>query len=160
MKYAITYTKYELACARIRKGRTPLPAGSVYPVPADLMEIPSDYLVIDDGVLREKTAEEKTAFDDAKAAADEASRKARQESKPIVLKTVENNFLLICDAVTGTTTHTKLGFAELQQIGSLITDPVAKTELTLNLLSIDAQAKTEGGMEWWNDCEWHPEIVE
>jgi hypothetical protein len=160
MKYAIAYTQYELNCASIEKGKTPLPAGSVYPVQANLMEIPSKYLIIDGGELREKTTAEKTAYADASAAAAEAAEKARQEAKALVLKTVENNFLLICDSVTGTTTHTKLGFAELQQIGSQITDPVAKTELTLTLLSIDAQAKTEGGMEWWEDCIWHPEIVD
>jgi hypothetical protein len=160
MKYAITYTKYELDCARIEKGKTPLPVGSAYPVPANLMEIPSNYLIIDTGVLREKTTEEKTAYDDAKTAADEVLKQAHQVGKPLILKAVENNFLLICDAMTGTTTHTKIGFTELQQLGDLITDPAEKTALTLNLLSLDAQAKTEGGMDWWSDCEWHEEIVE
>ena len=155
MKYAITYMKYELDCARVRKGKTPLPEGSVYPIPSDLMEIPSKDLIIDSGVLREKTAEEKTAYDDAKAVANAVSETARQIGKSLILKTVENNFLLICDAMTGTTTHTKLGFTDLRQIGDLITDPAEKTELTLNLLSIDAQAKTEGGMEWLADCDRH-----
>jgi hypothetical protein len=70
MNYAITYTEYELDCAQIENGKTPLPVGSAYPVPANLMEIPGNYLIIDSGVLREKTTEEKTTYDDAKAVAE------------------------------------------------------------------------------------------
>jgi hypothetical protein len=158
MKYAITYTKYDLACAQIKMGKTPLPEGSVYPVPVDLMETSSSHLIIDGGALREKTTEEKTAYDDAKADADEVLKQAHQVGKPLILKAVENNFLLICDAMTGTTTHTKLGFTALQVLGDALPAD-EKTALTLNLLALDAQAKTEGGLEWWVDCEWHPEIV-
>jgi hypothetical protein len=160
LEYAVSYTQYELACARIKKGKTPLPEGTVYPVAPALKAVASEYLIIDDGVLREKTTEEKTAYDVAQAAATLAAHEARQEAKPLALKTAENNFLLICDALTGSTSHAKLTFAQLAQAGESITDTTQRVSLTLQLLSIDAEAKREGGLAWWDDCEWHPEIVE
>jgi hypothetical protein len=82
-----------------------------------------------------------------------------QREKTVVMKVVENRFLGMCDELTGGTNHVKLGFAELQGIIELIPDTNAVVMVTLQLLSIDAQAKREGGLLWWDGCAWHPEAV-
>jgi len=65
LDYAESYTSYGESCARIKNGNTPLPDGSVYPVEQTLKIVPSQYLIIDNGVLREKTVQEKAAYDTA-----------------------------------------------------------------------------------------------
>jgi len=93
--------------------------------------------------------------------AEEAQKEAeRQARKPLVLKTVENKFLAMCDQLTGTTTHTKLGFDQINAIIEAIPDESTKLQAGVKLLAIDAEAKCEGGLMWWDDCKWHEEIVE
>lgn len=155
MKYAMPTDIGAVICS----GDTPFPAGSAWPVPPELEVLPEKYRKIENGVLLEKTAEEK-----AQADLDEAARKAQEEAqrqlgKPLRLKIVENTFLSICDTLTGQTSHVKLGFDTLNTIISGITDPNTKVLVSLQLLSIDAEAKREGGLLWWDDCTWHPEIV-
>lgn len=156
MRYAIATTQYEQPCVQLCDGPTPFPEGAVWPV---TLELPGYDMVIDAGVLREKTAEEKQAYVDAKAAAEVSAEAARQLAKPLVLKTAENNFLAMCDALTGGTSHTKLGFADLNAIISAIPDPGVMGLTAIRLLAVDAEAKREGGLKWWDDCTWHADIL-
>ena len=84
----------------------------------------------------------------------------RQEAKSLALKAVENNFLALCDSLTSTTSHTKLTFAQIAAIGDAMTDQALHISIAIQLLSIDAEGKTIGGLSWWYDCAWHPEIIE
>ena len=167
LEYAVSYTEYELACAQIAKGKTPLPEGTVYPVQGNLKKIPSKYLIIDNGVLREKTTEEKAVYDAAKIAADDAKQTARQLAKTLELKTAENNFLDLCDALTGESDHAKLGFPALEVLINAIAQWDTRTDMTVKLLVLNTQAQRYFGADpnavgnfWWDDCIWHPEIAE
>ena len=163
----------------------PLPAGQVGVLHSNVPEgfdatKPYHYQFVD-GVVVEKTEQEKASIDvflfvpakyrkevegywvemtaEEKAAVDAAEETARQMAKPLKLKIAENKFLAMCDQLTGTTSHTKLGFDELQLVLDQITDPNIKVMAALNLLAIDAEAKREGGLKWWDDCSWHQEII-
>lgn len=118
-----------------------------------LVDLPAKYKNPDGS---EMTQEQKAIVD----AAEEAARQAEiQTAKPLVLKKAENAFLTMCDTLTGTNTHTKLGFEEIKTIiFSLPTEQ--QLVLSVQLLSIDAELKREGGNLWWDTCEWHKEIVE
>jgi hypothetical protein len=76
------------------------------------------------------------------------------------LKTVENNYILLCEQLVGS--KIKLGFDQLNNIINelMTTDSQTATMITIKLLAIDAEAKREGGLKWWNDCTWHSDIVE
>jgi hypothetical protein len=39
-------------------------------------------------------------------------------------------------------------------------DQTQMVGIDIQLLSIDAEAKTICGLSWWFDCAWHPEIIE
>lgn len=82
----------------------------------------------------------------------------RQAAKPVALKAIENQFLAICEQLSGS--RAKMGFAELQEcIESLMaTNQNAAVVLSLRLLTIDAAGKREGGLAWWDDIAWHPEV--
>ena len=84
----------------------------------------------------------------------------RQLNKPLVLKIVENKFLMFCDLLTQGTNHTKLGFDQLGNILEVMlnSDPNRSIVLSVKLLAIDAEAKREGGNLWWDDCTWHSDI--
>ena len=99
-------------------------------------------------------AEEQAAQEAARIAAEQA----RQDAKSLTLKTVENTFLLMCDQLTGVTTHTKLGFDQINAVISGLTDQNQAVMLSLKLLEIDAEAKREGGLLWWDTCTWHSDI--
>ncbi len=94
------------------------------------------------------TAEQKAAVDAAKEA-------AWQAAKPAALKAAENNFLSLCDLLTSSTSHTKLGFAEINSIIALLPQE-QQVVIGIKLLAIDAEAKREGGLQWWDGCVWHP----
>lgn len=85
----------------------------------------------------------------------------RQLAKGLELKQTENNFLLICDQLTQTNTHTKLDFPTLNSLldALLLIDANTAIVLSLKLLAIDAQGKTLAGLDWWSDCTWHADIV-
>lgn len=57
---------------------------------------------------------------------------------------------------------TKLSFDQINAIIEplMVSDANTAIVLGMRLLSIDAEAKREGGLKWWDDCEYHPEIVE
>lgn len=98
---------------------------------------------------------------EATAAAAEA---ARQAAKPAALKAVENRFLLLCEQLTGS--RNKATFGELSavihgmlQSGDAATIDAARNA-SLELLAVDAEAKREGGLRWWDDCTWHEEATQ
>ena len=82
-----------------------------------------------------------------------------QASKSSELKGLENQFLLFCDQVSSSTNHVKLSMPEINEIGSMITNNVLRLNLTIQLLTIDAQLKILNGNAWWDTCSWHPEIL-
>ena len=83
---------------------------------------------------------------------------ARQSAKPDALKRAENNFFKMCASVFGDLQ--KRGFAELTQAIETLTatDAQAGIVASIKLLAIDAEAKREGGLNWWDDAAWHPEV--
>lgn len=114
-----------------------------------LVDLPAKYK---HGDGTEMTAEEKVAVD-------VAEEDARQAAKPLVLKTCENSFLGLCDQLTGTNTHVKIGFDVIKMIIAEL--PLEyQVSASIQLLATDAELKREGGNLWWDDCVWHPEIVE
>jgi len=86
----------------------------------------------------------------------EADRQAR---KPLALRSLENNFLQLCDALTSGHSHARLGFDELEIVVVQILDVNRRVQLSLQLLALDARGKREGGLTWWDDCVWHPELA-
>lgn len=150
--YAEQGTLYGEEAVFTKRGVPPFKESDLYPVPIWCKTIKSGYLKVINGEIVEKTLEEKNAFDVAEAA-------YNQSSKSLTLKTVENNFLLMCDALTGSTSHEKLGFDELHSILEIIPNVDDKNNYSLKLLAIDAEAKREGGLQWWDTCEWNEDIV-
>ena len=69
--------------------------------------------------------------------------------------------MLFCQQLTGGT-MTKLTFDQINSTinGLMESDVNAAVVASLNLLAIDAEAKREGGLKWWDTCEYHLEIVE
>lgn len=69
---------------------------------------------------------------------------------------LQNQYLSLCDQLTGGTTHAKLGFAELEAIikGLMATDPSTAVALSLQLLTLNAALVREGGVNWWDGCAW------
>jgi len=136
-----------------------------------LVDLPAKYKH-EDGT--EMTAEEKRVVDlpakykhedgtemteAEKAAVDAAAEAARQAAKPLVLKMSENSFLGLCDQLTGTNTHVKIGFNMIKMIIAEL--PLEyQVSASIQLLATDAELKREGGNLWWDDCVWHPEIME
>lgn len=149
-------TSYGLPCVELCDGEEPLPDGAAYPVPEGVEAI---NMVIDAGVVREKTIDERLTYAIAVQADVEAQEVARQLAKDDDLKRAENAFLVFCDSVTGGTSHTKLSIPQLNDIGAQLTDQQMYAALTIKLLAIDAQLKTMAGNGWWYDCQWHPEIA-
>lgn len=70
--------------------------------------------------------------------------------------TLQNQYLSLCDQLTGKTTHEKLGFAELEAIIASLMDsaPDQAVALSLKLLTLNAALVREGGVAWWDNCEW------
>jgi len=121
---------------------------------SDCRWIPTDLLP------RKATQAELDEVATAIAQAQILAETTRQEAKSASLKAVENNFLALCDSLTSTTSHTKLTFAQIASIGDAMTDQALHISIAIQLLSIDAEGKTLGGLSWWYDCAWHPEIIE
>ena len=70
---------------------------------------------------------------------------------------LQNQYMALCGQLTGQA-PCKLGFAELQGIveGMMATDPTTAMGLAVRLLTLDAALKREGGLQWWDNCEWTP----
>jgi hypothetical protein len=86
------------------------------------------------------------------------AERARQAAKSLVVRTAENRFLALCDTLTGLTTHVKLSFEAITTILAAM-PPEQSIVLSLQLLAIDAELKREAGLQWWDDCAWHPELA-
>jgi len=101
-------------------------------------------------------AEEAAAAEAARIAAEAA----RQAGKSLEQKTAENSFLSMCDTLTGTTNHVKVGFNELNSMVQSITNQTQVITVALQLLAINSECQRTGGLAWWNDVSWHPELVQ
>lgn len=68
---------------------------------------------------------------------------------------LQNEYMTMCGQLTGQA-PCKLGFAELQAIieGMMATDPNTAVALSLKLLTLNAALVREGGLKWWDACEW------
>ena len=95
---------------------------------------------------------------DREAAERAAAEIQRQLDKPLELKHVENDFLSVCEQLTGS--KAKLGFADLETIiaNLMVTDPTTATMLTLKLLTINSAGVRTGGIMWWDDVIWHDSL--
>ena len=83
-----------------------------------------------------------------------------QYLKPIELKAVENNFLLICSNFTGNVTQ-KLTFVEIRNYLKELKrqSKTAYEDVRDDLMWIDGYGK-KFNKDWWDTCVWHPEIVQ
>jgi len=81
-----------------------------------------------------------------------------QTIKSDTLKIVENNFINYCEQLTNVKEKASFGTLNTLITTMLSTDPNTAMILSLNLLAIDAEAKREGGLSWWDDCSWHEDI--
>lgn len=93
-----------------------------------------------------------------------AQREAEQAQANLLANaerwTYENAYLSMCDQLTGSTTHAKLGFAELEAIIVAIPDAELSKTLALQLLKLNSALVYHGGTRWWDTCVWHPEITQ
>ena len=92
-----------------------------------------------------------------------AMQAAMQAAKSPELKATENQFLQFCNVIAGNTNNVKLDFPFLQAtMNSMATNPATANQavvMSLNLLSINAAGQKYGSLQWWDSCQWHPEIV-
>ena len=106
--------------------------------------------------MTEEERAQRDAYDIAQAVAKES---AKQASKSLKLKQAENNFFILCTSMglEGKPTFNEMnaGITSIQE-----TDPDAAVVLSLKLLAVDAEAKREGGLEWWDTAAWHSDIIE
>ena len=68
---------------------------------------------------------------------------------------LQNQYMTMCSQLTGQA-PCKLGFSELQAVieGLMATDPNTAVALSLKLLTLNAALVREGGVQWWDNCEW------
>lgn len=142
-----------------------------------ILSLPERYRTLVDGLWVEKSEEDKQIADmELEAAQEQAIEQeetARQASKPLDLKRIENDYIKLCDTVTGSAAHVKLTTAQLKAAGSQLTDQSAFLSAFVELMALKNEAEreygrwvqdTEGmpgqGTFWWDDCCWHPEIEE
>ena len=118
------------------------------------------YWLRDGDTFAEMSQEEKDAVDAAEAQAAEAAEAARQMAKPMALKRAENNFFALCFALFGD--MEKRGFAAItDKLDAMkATDAQTAIVLSIQLLGIDAEAKREGGLAWWDDATYHEEVAQ
>ena len=106
--------------------------------------------VEDDGVLGQWECVDRLTADI------EAERKAADLATNGTLYALQNQYLTLCDQLTGQATHEKLGFAYLETIikSIMATDPNTAVALSLQLLTLNAALVREGGLQWWDSCNW------
>lgn len=83
-----------------------------------------------------------------------------QAAKSEALKVVENRFLSLCEQLTGSKTKASFGTLNTAIEGLMTNDAATATAVSLRLLAIDAEAKREGGLNWWDTCTWHEDVAE
>ena len=142
-------------------------AAGVYPILASMDTTPEGgqltgwtYEIDSGGQSVTRTATFLTAAEVAQAQAD--AETAMQFAKSPELKTVENTFLSMCDQLTGNTTHMKQDFATLENILFTMEQTNAVQALTISneLLMINEQGQKYGGLQWYDTCTWHQDIVQ
>lgn len=122
-----------------------------------------DFINKSSGIWRVFTNEEIAAIDEAEQSAIIAQQEQDaidyQLNKSLKLKTVENNFLLLCEQLLGS--RNKASFDDLNTaLTTLLSiDQGTAIVLSLKLLAIDAEAKREGGLNWWDTAEFHEDII-
>jgi len=126
---------------------------------SQVVPIAEAYYAIGMSEPREATEAEMAARAANVAAKAQTAATAAQLAKPLPLRIAENKFLGLCDQLTGSTNHTKLSFGQIEAIGDAITDEATRIGVAIKLLALDAELKREGGNNWWDDCEWHPELI-
>ena len=69
---------------------------------------------------------------------------------------LQNQYMTICGQLTGQA-PCKLGFGELQAVIEelMVNDPNTAVALSLKLLTLNAALVREGGVQWWDRCEWN-----
>ena len=92
-------------------------------------------------------------------AAATAAEAASQLAKPEALKIVENQFLTVCESLTGS--KAKLGFDELEVLIKTLaeTDKATADTLTAALFKINSAGVYHGGTRWWDSCAYHAEVT-
>jgi hypothetical protein len=72
---------------------------------------------------------------------------------------LENQYILLCDYLSGGTNHAVLGMANLQQylIDISTTEPQKEIVLFQYLVALQVELQRVGGMLWWDSCKWHDE---
>ena len=129
-----------------------------------------DYINKSSGIWRIYTIEEKQAVDDAEEAANEAQEAINeanmieaeanmQLNKSLALKSVENNFLLLCEQLLGSRVKASFGYLNTALTTLLAMDQGLAVVLSIKLLALDAEGKREGGLNWWDTITWHDDIV-
>lgn len=125
----------------------------------NITPVPEGYILLSRTFAQSETDAE-FAVDSITTISVEESEAQRQAAKSVNLKTAENNFYVLCQTL-GFPASAKPGFDELNVVleQMQITMPQEAVVLSVKLLAVDAAAKREGGLRWWDDCIWHPEIV-
>lgn len=106
--------------------------------------------------LEPMTASERSERDAYDVAQAEAEESARQTAKNATLKGIENEFITLCLQLGF---EDKAGFDELESVLESLSDRDQARDISLKLLSIDAAGKRYSAT-WWDDCVWHPELVQ
>ena len=178
----------DLGSVILCRGETPIPPEALYPFPIELQQYPASHLKVVNGLIVEKTSKEKEFADlplkykkqiDGKWVEMSTAEKQladlsgqdlfqytinlqneqkMQMEKTNALKVAENKFLIMCDQLTNTTNHVKLGFDDIRNI--IMSLPAEQQVMvSIQLLSYDAELKREGGNRWWDTCVWHSEVL-
>jgi len=146
-----TYYTWDGETLLRHKGETPYPTNAI--VTLDYKGTQIELLTLGtNGQIRLKTSDELNAYR-AKVEAE------KQSQKPEELKAAENAFYDLCFQLFGD--YTKRGFAEIRtKITEMqAVDPMGAVNVSLSLLAIDAEAKREGGNDWWDTAVKH-EVAE
>jgi len=105
-------------------------------------------VVVDGDEIREATNEELAPYIAERDQADLAQNGTRYA--------LQNQYMTICGQLTGQA-PCKLGFGELQAVIEelMVNDPNTAVALSLKLLTLNAALVREGGVQWWDRCEWN-----
>ena len=136
--------------------------GEILPttIPGSRNNVPASYW-LDSGKYWVETPEQLTEWQTAQSNAAAQAAVQFQADKSDALKSAENNFFYLCAALFAGD-MTKRGFAELTPVieSIMATNQAQGITLSLKLLAVDAEAKREGGLNWWDTATFHPEAVE
>lgn len=114
--------------------------------PAGMVKIDSAWTEVDGVMVETGTFQTQEEYD-------AEIEQARQDAKPLALKSTENEFFDLCEQLGFTG---KPGFDELSDAIATLqaTDPMAAISLSIKLLSIDAAGKRYSAT-WWDSAQKH-----